>query len=111
MSADTAIVLLKYMNKETNAVNYRATFVQAPENLFVSYWYIYEAFFDQPVFSVYSLVDSYITKLLEKVGGRTEYGIILLNLSSKTWDEIEEKASLELFKFSDYQPTLRHDTN
>ena len=104
MSADSAIVILKYLNKETDTINYRAAFVQAPENLFASYWYVFKTFHNTENFSIYSLVDSHVTNLMEKYGTNLEYGIITLNLSSKTWEQIEDYATNEFFRYSKIQP-------
>lgn len=106
MSIDNAIVMIKYKSEEDNKIVFRVQYVQAIENLGYSMWYVYEAFKDVPEWPSFSLADAYATKLEKIYGNELEYGIIVCDISGRTWKQIAIEAGLESYKFSDEQPYL-----
>jgi len=103
MSSDNAIVILKYIGSDEK-LSFRANYVQAPQNLRYSAYYVYEAFKNVPEWPNFSLADAYATKLSKQYDEDLEYGVIICNLPNMTWEDVMEEAEYESYKYSDEQP-------
>lgn len=103
MSLDNAIVILKYIGDD-GKLSFRTNYVQAPQNLRYSEYYVYEAFKNVPEWPNFSLADAYATKLAKEYDNHLEYGVIICSLTNMSWEDIREEAEYESYKFSGEQP-------
>lgn len=107
MSSNDAIVVLQY--KKGSLPHYRVRYMHAFENIFTSYFFLKEAFDDEPSWPIFSLAkydaEQKYHEMTAENGFEPEYGIVLVKkFKDMTWDEITDRSETEFKLLSSEQP-------